>query len=302
MIVSPDRKTLASVIDARGEPLRGGRAASDVSGPPVRPRKRKLRVVLLGYGAINSCVALLLAQSRPDIELVGVITRSRGRPAAPLLSRVPVIEKPTELEAVAPDIVLEAASGEAVAAWGVAALRAASRLAVSSAGALSDDALRSELLEAARRSGSQMVLSPGALAGVDALAAARRRHLRSVRHRIIKPPAAWPATCFEQAGSSAERQILFQGSARKAAQQFPRNANVVVVSALAGLGLDDTLVEMVSDPSVTRNCHQISATGDFGSLESVIQNHPSPFNPRSSDQAALALVRLVENEVDGIVI
>ena len=54
-----------------------------------------------------------------------------------------------------------------------------------------DDHLLRTLRETAKGSGSQLVLSSGALAGVDALSAAARIGMREVRHRIVKSPAGW---------------------------------------------------------------------------------------------------------------
>jgi aspartate dehydrogenase len=91
--------------------------------------------------------------------------------------------------------------------------------------------------------------------------------------------------------------VLFRGSAREAATRYPLNANVAVVSALAGLGLEGTVVELVSDPSALGNRHELHASRHFGSLDIVVQNRLLLGNPKSSELAALALVRLAENEV-----
>jgi aspartate dehydrogenase len=91
--------------------------------------------------------------------------------------------------------------------------------------------------------------------------------------------------------------VLFEGSAREAATRYPLNANVVVVSALSTVGLDQTRVELVSDSTAATNRHEIHAVGDFGSLTLTLENRPLASNPRSSELAALALVRLAENEV-----
>ena len=50
----------------------------------------------------------------------------------------------------------------------------------------------------AARTGGQLIVHPGALGGIDALAAARHMGLAEVEHRIVKPARAW-------AGTEAER-------------------------------------------------------------------------------------------------
>ena len=264
---------------------------------------RPVRVVLLGLGAINTRVAELLHAREADFTVVGVARRSTAMPALPALACAKRITDSSELTGLSPDVILEAASREAVREWGGAALGAAKRVILSSTSALADDDLRNRLIEAARRQGSYLVLSPGASAGMDALTAAATLQIDEVCHRIVKPPQNWPAAADQNASiDQFKPRVLFSGSARDAADRYPQNANVTVVTALAGIGLDKTRVELVSDPTATSNRHEIRAKGDFGSLNVTIENQPLRSNPKSSELAALALVRLAKNERPGIVL
>jgi aspartate dehydrogenase len=155
--------------------------------------------------------------------------------------------------------------------------------------------LLSRLRDTARECSSQLLLSPGAIAGVDALAAAALAGLHTVRHRIVKHPDRWGHIESTDARSGQSRFVVFRGAAREAARHYPLNANVSIATALAGLGLDATIVELVADRDVTCNRHEICALGHFGRLEIVIENRPLPSNPKSSELAALALVRTIEN-------
>jgi aspartate dehydrogenase len=69
-----------------------------------------------------------------------------------------------------------------------------------------------------------------------------------------------------------------------------------VISALAGIGLDRTRIELVADPAATRNVHHIRALGAFGRMELRFENEPLGANPKSSEMTALNLVRLIENQ------
>jgi aspartate dehydrogenase len=260
------------------------------------------RIVLLGFGALNRRVTELLRSRASPTVIVGTITRGGVSGNVAPSSEHPVIRNKEQLLAAAPDIVVEAASREAVGEWGDSAMEAARCFVVSSASAFNDDALLESLRSRAKLSGSRLVLSPGALGGIDALAAASRLPLKQVRHRIIKPPSGWGRTTELQRSARAPPEILFRGPAREAARCYPLNANATVVSALASQGLDATEVELICDSSSETNRHEILAVGDFGTLTIALENRPLAANPRSSELAALALVRLVENATAGLVI
>src|SRR3546814_12405578 len=79
-----------------------------------------------------------------------------------------------------------------------------------------------------------------------------------------------------------EPVVLDEGSAEIAAQRYPKNLNVAATLALAGTGMQDTIVRVVADPQATANNHIIHVEGPAGTFESRIVNAPSPENPKSS--------------------
>jgi aspartate dehydrogenase len=254
-------------------------------------------VAFIGWGAIARRAAGLLAGRNDRIEIVGVATRSRVRSGSEKPDDATFLDSPEALRNLAPDIVVEAASREAVGQWGTASLQCAKAFVVCSTSAFAEDTCLSRLVDEAERSGSQIMLPPGALGGIDALAAAGRLMLEHVSHRIIKPPAHWRGTPAEQIidlSATTKADEFFVGTAREAARRFSANANSAVISALAGLGLDRTEVRLVADPSVRQNCHEIRVRGEFGSLTVRVENRPLPDNPKSSELTALSLVRLIE--------
>lgn len=264
------------------------------------PHRRPLRLVFVGWGAIAQRAAELLGQRCPHIVIVGVATRRAPLRDCDLPAGARWLAAPGDLQDLAPDLVVEAAGRGAVESWGMASLRAARAFVVLSTSAFTDDAVLQRLTDEAERCGSQILIPPGALAGLDALAAAARLPLEAVTHRIVKPPRAWKGTPAEgliDLDALVAPETFFQGSAREAAQKFPANANVAVISALAGIGLDRTRVELVADPSATDNAHHLTAQGDFGVLAVAIQNRPLAGNPKSSELTALSLVRLIEGRV-----
>lgn len=264
-----------------------------------------MRIAFVGWGAINRRVAeLLTARNGEQISIAAICLRDLAD-AVQIPPGAAVVTDPSSLADLAVDVVVEAAGRAAVAEWAEAALRHAPAVVVASTSAFCDTALLDRLIAAARTNGSRLLIPPGALAGIDAIAAAALLPLDEVVHRIVKPPAAWAGTPAETAVALAEltqATAFFEGPAREAAASYPQNANVAVISALAGIGLDRTRVCLVADPAATGNRHELHATGAFGRLDVTIENRALPDNPKSSEMAALGLVRLVENTKNPLVI
>ncbi len=195
------------------------------------------------------------------------------------------------------DRVIDCAGHQALATHGVDALRSGLDVITVSLGALADAELERQLLNAARQGKATLTLVPGAIGGLDALRSARVGGLQSVRYVGRKPPKGWK-------GSPAENTLdldsmtdvpatHFQGSARAAANAYPKNANVAAAVALAGIGLDDTVAELIADPTVTSNIHEVFAKGDFGQFTFRVEGEPLPDNPKTSALAAMSVVSAV---------
>src|SRR5699024_10742181 len=71
---------------------------------------------------------------------------------------------------------------------------------------------------------------------------------------------------------------------------FPKNANISIIISLSGIGIDKTSVQIIADPKVDKNIHQLEARGDFGKLELELENNPSPDNPKTSYLTAMSIL------------
>ncbi|MCX7325473.1 MAG: aspartate dehydrogenase [Hyphomicrobiales bacterium] len=260
--------------------------------------ERPLRLALVGWGAIGQRLAALVSDMALPVTIVAVAVRDAGRMRAPPPAGAAVITAPSDLAACRPALVIEAAGRASVGPWAEAALTAGCEIIVASTSAFTDDGLLARLITLAGQHGGRLTVPSGSIGAVDALSAASVLPLTSVTHRIVKPPGGWRGTVAEGLADLAAlttATVLFSGSAREAAARFPQNANATVVTALAGIGLDRTRVELIADPHNGQNRHDIAAEGAFGRFEITLANAPMEGNPRSSALTALSLVHLVRN-------
>lgn len=256
-----------------------------------------MNIALLGCGAIGRSVLELL-QQHPAICTTWVIA---SRPSAELISTVarlaPQAQVVTTLPATAcPDLLVECAGHSAIEQHVLPALQRGISCVIASIGALSAPGMATAIGSAATAGGTQVQLISGAIGGIDALSAAHIGGLTQVIYTGRKPPMAWTGTPAEQICDLAQLSTatcIFEGTARAAAQHYPKNANVAATVALAGLGLDHTTVRLFADPAVTTNVHHIQAHGAFGELELTLRGQPLAANPKTSALTVYSVVREV---------
>jgi aspartate dehydrogenase len=245
-----------------------------------------MRVALLGGGTI---ARLVLEHRPPGIEVTALVGRNPASRGASLGREfgIPYVVGRDALLATRPQAVLEAASHEAVREHLVPLLEAGVNVVVLSAGALADDALRRAAEAAAARGGALFYVPSGGIGGLDALKTACLAGVDQVSIQVAKPPAAWKGIDFvEKSGVDLDRlqapHVLFEGPAREGVPHFPQNVNIAAVLALAGVGMDRTRLKVVADPALTLNTHTIRVSGASGRITLVLENVPSPENPKTS--------------------
>lgn len=250
------------------------------------------KIMLIGFGAMARSV---IERLPAGVSIGWILARPAHHDAIrqQFHGQVEPVDDP-EACCATPDLVLECASQQAVAQYGPQILAKGWHLAVISTGALADRALEEALNQARQQGGGRLTLLSGAVAGIDGLAAAREGGLDKVVYRSRKSPASWRGSYAEQLidlQNVQQAAVFFSGTAREAARLFPANANVAATVALGGLGLDDTLVELMVDPHTRRNTHTIDVAGGFGEFHLELSGFPLASNPKTSTLAALSAVR-----------
>lgn len=262
------------------------------------------KIALIGFGAIAREVCAALAGDA-QITVSRVLVRPQRctqvqqmlPDGATAISRLDDLEDET-------DFVLECAGHEAVHTFGPEVLARGIDFGVISAGVLARPDVLETLQGASRAGSARIVVLPGAIGGIDALAAAGKS-LERVTYTSRKPPLSWrgsPAEDAHDLGRIAEATAIFQGTARAAALRFPKNANVVATVALAGIGFDQTSVTLMADPAASGNTHRITASGPLFDLDYSTQGAALADNPKTSALTARSAIRALRHRGMGLVI
>jgi aspartate dehydrogenase len=256
-------------------------------------------VGLIGYGGIARDVVAALRDAGSSVRIAAALCRpGRGDKARAALPGIDIVERLDDLLARKPKVVAEVAGQQAITEHGPEVLKRGFDLLIISIGALAEPALLDRLKTAANEGKSRILLPAGAIGGIDAIAAMRVGGLTTVRYRSRKPPAAWrgsPAEKVADLDKLTGRTVLYRGHAGEAALLYPQNANVAAAVALAGLGFENTEVELVADPEAPGNVHEIEAEGTAGRFAISLQGRPSRTNPKTSALAALSVARALLN-------
>ena len=262
-------------------------------------------IALIGCGAIGEAVANYLADNRAVRIGAAIIKPGREQQVRAIFGPdTEVVHSIDDVE-TSLDLAADCAGHAGLRAHGTAILARGIDLVSVSSGALADAEFYDALAAAAREGGSQLRVVSGAIGALDALAAGAIGRLDTVTYRGRKPPRGWrgsPAESKLDLDALTEATVHFRGTARNAALEYPKNANVAASVALAGVGFDATQVELIADPAAERNVHEIVASGDFGQFEFRIQGKSLPDNPRSSAITAMSVVREILDPASPIVI
>jgi len=253
-----------------------------------------MKIALIGCGSIGTVIARNIAENRVKAELEYVYdidVKKAVEFAKKFHTEYKEFDEILEQDL---DLILEAASQQAVRTLIPRALKAKKNVMIMSTGALVDEHLLQEIKELAEKNNLKVYIPSGAIAGLDGIKSASNEIDRVVI-KTTKPLESLEGAPFFKKHSMNLKEIkkptvVYEGPAEEAAKLFPSNVNVAASLSLAGIGPKRTKVQIIADPNIKSNIHEIIAEGRFGVLKIKAENVPSPDNPKTSYLAALSAV------------
>jgi aspartate dehydrogenase len=192
------------------------------------------------------------------------------------------------------DLLVEAASQEAVLACGPTVVNAARDQLVVSVGALSD----SSLLAALRSGMGRLLFTNGAIGDIDQLrSASLLSELDRVSLTTRKAPRSlvrpWMSPdVLNRMENGNEPTVVLDGPERDAVERFPASVNVAATLAISTVGFDRVRVRLIADRSATSVEHVIEATGPAGTYQFRLSNAAaSGTKPRTTAITPYAVLR-----------
>ena len=264
-----------------------------------------LKIGLVGCGAIGTEIAKAIDGGEIDADLVAVCDHNPATANALIdsLNKKPIRARLEDLVHLS-ELVVEAASQKAVPAIARATLSNGKSLMIMSVGALADAEFYREVKSLAKEHGARVYLPSGAISGLDGLKSASVGNLRKVTLTTTKNPKGLQGAPYVlekkiDLGALTEPTLIFEGTAAEAVRAFPANVNVAATLCLAARE-GEVRVKIIADPHIHVNRHEITAEGDFGRITTLVENVPSPKNPRTSYLAALSAIATLRSIVEPV--
>lgn len=247
-------------------------------------------------------IALAIDSGKIPATLTHVFDESKERSSTlveKLTNKPEIVENSHLLSSNPIDIVVEAASQDAVRDAGLSILQNKKDLMIMSVGALLDESIYDILSDACEHFKKTIYLPSGAIAGLDGIKSVKGQieslSITTTKHPISLKGAKFFENSDINLGEINSPTVIFEGTAKEAVSLFPANINVAALLSLSGIGSEKTEVKIVADPSTDKNTHHIEAMGNFGKMTFTIENYPDENNPKTSKLAILSAIETLKN-------
>tara|TARA_B100000676_G_scaffold86823_1_gene86766 strand:- start:276 stop:1160 length:885 start_codon:yes stop_codon:yes gene_type:complete len=260
------------------------------------------RIGLLGCGSIGTQIAIAIDTGIIPAKLTHIFDEDKEKStslASKLKNKPEIVENVHLLSSNPIDLVVEAASQDAVSDNALSILQNRKDLVIMSSGALLDESVFEIISDACKELKKTVYLPSGAISGIDAIKSVKNE-LDSVVLTTTKHPNSLKGAKFFDdfkinLDEINEPSTIFEGTASEAVRLFPKNINVSALLSISGLGSHETIVKIIADPTTTKNTHEIAARGKFGQITTKIENVPDSNNPRTSRLAILSAIETIRS-------
>lgn len=271
----------------------------------MSPKKTKLKIGIVGCGAIGSRLAKAVVETFNDkAELSGIYDTNleRAQHLEIGLKKKGIVVPTLEDLIKKCNFVIEAAGAKDSKSIAKSAIEAGRDIMLMSVGGMLE---AKEIFQAAEDKKCNIYFPTGALAGIDAIKAASFSNIKSITLTTRKPPSGFAGnqylldSHFDLENIDKETTV-FEGSVDMAVKLFPQNINVAATLSLASGCKDRLKVKIVTSPEYKRNSHEIIVEGDFGKIETKTDNLPCPDNPKTSYLAVLSALAVLRGILEPI--
>ena len=264
-----------------------------------------MRIALIGCGAIGTILAQAIKDKIVDVKLECVYDKieDKGKKFAEKFQTE--FKTFDEILNEDLDLIVEAASQEAVRTLVPKILKSKKSVMIMSTGALVDNKLLNEIKSLALKNNLKVYLPSGAIVGLDGIKSANVSDIEKVILKTRKPlKSLEDAPFFEKnkinLNDIKRPTIIYEGPAKEAVKLFPQNVNVAASLSLAGIGPEKTIIQIIADPTIDKNIHEIIVEGKFGMLHTKTENIPCPDNAKTSYLAALSAIATLKKITEPI--
>ncbi|HET8792495.1 MAG TPA: aspartate dehydrogenase [Nitrososphaeraceae archaeon] len=263
----------------------------------------KKNISIIGCGAIGSELALSVDKTMNENISISSLLDIKLENAEGLKSKLsnnnPLVFnnfsdyiKSTNFKDV--NLVIEAASQNALTNYLNDIILLKKDLLVMSVGAFANAGFFSQVVKNVEKNDINLYLPSGAIAGIDAIKSVKSSISYLTLTTTKNPNSLKDSPFFKKNNITVDaikkRTLIFEGSAIEAVENFPANVNVAALLGLTGIGLEKTKVNVIADPSLRINKHEIKVIGKFGELIIRVKNIPSSTNPKTSYLAILSII------------
>lgn len=260
---------------------------------------KRYTLAIIGSGSLATIIGENIIKTLPEkFNILGVLSRKEEN-AAKLANKLnsKVYKNLEGILKDKPDYIIEAATKNLVKDIGIEILKNGINFIPLSVGAFADEEFLEKAKEAALENNSRVHIPSGAVGGFDVISAASLMEDVEVSITSEKSPKSLGISKTLKNNDFPENTIeeVFNGSADKAIELFPKNVNVAVATGLVGSGIKNTKSVIKSVANAKSNKHSIKLVGDTINVDVIIESKPSKDNPKSSTLAAYSVIALLKN-------